>query len=222
MTDLLPCVEIEPPNTATRAVIWMHGLGANGHDFEPIVPHLGLSAEPGVRFVFPHAPSIPVTINGGMVMPAWFDIAHGDDGFRCDEASVRRAAGFVTDLIERERQRGIESKHVVLAGFSQGGSMALHVGLRHTAPLAGVMALSTALMFPEALAAERSPVNQDISIFQAHGVHDPMIVLGRGLTTRDKLRELGYQVQWREYPMAHEVCQPEITDIGGWLKGALE
>ena len=221
MTDLLPCVEIEPATTATRAVIWMHGLGATGHDFEPIVPHLGLDAEPAVRFVFPHAPNIPVTINGGMVMPAWFDLAHGDDGFRCDEVSVRRAAGFLTDLIERERQRGIESRHLVLAGFSQGGSLALHVGLRHAERMAGVMALSTALMFPEALAAERSEANSDVPIFQAHGVHDQMIVLGRGLAARDKLRENGYAVQWREYPMGHEVCEPEILDIGGWLQGVL-
>lgn len=221
MSDLLRCVEIEPATTAERSVIWMHGLGANGHDFEPLVPHLGMPATPGTRFVFPHAPSIPVTVNGGMVMPAWFDIDFQGSKPICERAHVDRSQEQINALIEREHERGVASDQIVIAGFSQGGAMALHIGLRHPERLAGIMALSTAMPFAETIAAERHDANRDTSIFQTHGLHDPVIELQHGIDTRDCLQHLGYDVQWREYPMGHEVCGPETSDVGAWLRSML-
>jgi phospholipase/carboxylesterase len=214
---VLSAVEIEPPGEARSAVIWLHGLGADGHDFEPVVPLLDLDPALGVRFVFPHAPAIPVTLNFGMVMPAWYDIADLGGPKDHDEAGIRASAARVLDLVARERARGIRPERLVLAGFSQGGAIALHTALRHPEPLAGILALSTYLVLEPSLEEERHAANTDVPIFQAHGVHDPMVPLPRGEAARDRLRELGYGVAWETYPMGHEVCVEEIQAIGRWL-----
>jgi phospholipase/carboxylesterase len=218
----LPCVEIEPRRKADAAVIWLHGLGADGHDFEPIVPHLGLGADAAVRFVFPHAPAIPVSLNFGMVMPAWYDIAGPDlKRTRHDEAGIRRSAASVETLIARERERGVASERIVLAGFSQGGAIALHVALRHGERLAGLIALSTYLLLEETLAAERSDANRAIPILQCHGTMDPMVPEERGRACRDGLTALGWSVRYETWPMQHQVCDEEIDVIGGWLRERL-
>jgi phospholipase/carboxylesterase len=219
---LLPCVEIEPAGAARASVIWLHGLGADGHDFEPIVPELGLGADLGVRFVFPHAPAIPVTINGGMVMPAWYDITELDLGRRHDERGILRSAEAVERLIERERERGVPAGRTVLAGFSQGGAVALHVALRHPERLLGAVALSTYVVLAERLEAERSPANRGLPVFQAHGLFDPMVSIERGAAARDRLLELGHPVEWHAYPMQHQVSWEEIRDLSAWLRARLE
>ena len=217
---LLPCVEIEPELPARASVIWLHGLGADGHDFEPIVPELGLDRELAVRFVFPHAPRIPVTINGGLVMPAWFDIQGVDFDRRADRAGILRSVEQVRALLERERERGIECHRIVLAGFSQGGAIALYLALAYAAPLAGVMALSTYLpLEPEP--SPKAPARHSLAVFQAHGSADPMVPLQLGVLARERLLELGCEVTWRTYPMAHQVSPLEIEHIGAWLKGRL-
>ena len=221
MTNLLPCVEIEPHGKARASVVWLHGLGADGHDFAPIVPELGLPRELGVRFVFPHAPSIPVGINGGMLMPAWYDITEVDLRRRHDEAGIRRSAVQIKALLLRECERGIPSERTVLAGFSQGGAMALFTGLRHRQRLAGIVAMSTYLVCEESLDAERAAVNQQTPILQAHGSHDGVVVLPRGHAARDALLRRGYAVDYREYPMQHEVCLPEIVAVGEFLRAVL-
>jgi phospholipase/carboxylesterase len=218
--DLLRCVEIEPDRPARAAVIWLHGLGADGHDFEPVVPELGLSPELAVRFVFPHAPSIPVTINGGYVMPAWYDILGIDLDSRADSAGILRSAERVRALLERERERGIESERIVLAGFSQGGAIALYLALSMEESLAGVMALSTYLPL-DPTAKDRSHSPRTLEVFQAHGTADPMIPPGLGMLARERLLELGCHVEWHTYPMAHQVCALEIEHIGHWLSKRL-
>jgi phospholipase/carboxylesterase len=219
---LLPCVEIDPPGETRCSVIWLHGLGADGHDFEPLVPYLGMSPELGVRFVFPHAPEIPVTLNMGMVMPAWYDITEMDLRRRNDEDGIRKSAERVSRLIVRENERGVPTSRIVLAGFSQGGAIALHLALRHPEPLAGIMALSTYLVCQDSIEAERSEANAKASIFQAHGDFDPMVQIARGEESRDRLIELGYEVEWHTYPMAHQVHPDEIDDIAKWLTSRLE
>jgi phospholipase/carboxylesterase len=216
-SELLPCVEIGPKGPAKSAVIFLHGLGADGHDFEPIVPQLGLDPRSSVRFVFPHAPSIPVSLNGGFVMPAWYDIRDADLRSRHDEAGIRDTAKKIEALIAREVERGIPSRRIVLAGFSQGGAMAVHVALRHPHPLAGIVALSTYLVGADTVAAELSSANRGIPVFQAHGTQDPMVRFERGVALREKLVELGCDVTWREYPMPHAVCMEEIVEVGAWL-----
>ncbi len=197
------------------SVIWMHGLGADGHDFEPIVDELDLPSRP-VRFIFPHAPRRPVTINGGMLMRAWYDIS--DAAIRREDASgVRQSQAIVEQLIAGEVTRGVASTDIVLAGFSQGGAIALQTALRHPARLAGVMALSTYLPLADTLAAEASAANRDLPIFMAHGKHDPVVVPTRASSSRDTLQGLAYAVQWQEYPMPHAVCPQEIVDISRWL-----
>jgi phospholipase/carboxylesterase len=218
---LLPAVELEPAIPARSSVIWLHGLGADGHDFEPIVPELGLPDSLAVRFIFPHAPSIPVSINGGMVMPAWYDIRELELRRGHDEQGIGRSAEQVRALIARENERGVESERIVLAGFSQGGAIALHVGLRHPHKLAGVIALSTYLLGEESLARELAPANRRVPIFQAHGLQDPMVPFERGLAARERLLELGLPVEWHTYRMQHAVCPEEIRDIGAWLKTRL-
>lgn len=220
--DLLPAVELEPDGPARHAVIWLHGLGADGHDFPPIVPELRLAPAFAIRWVFPHAPSIPVTINGGMVMPAWYDIRSPDLGQRPDERGIRLSAARVVRLIERENERGVPSERIVLAGFSQGGAIAAHVALRHEVRLAGLVALSTYLVLPETLEAERCEVNHELPVFQAHGTFDPMVTLARGVGSHERLRALGYEVEWHEYPMEHQVSTPEIRDLGAWLARRFE
>jgi phospholipase/carboxylesterase len=219
---LLETVEIEPASgPATGAVIWLHGLGADGHDFPPIVPLLGLEDMP-VRFVFPHAPVRPVTINGGMRMRAWYDILGMELGSRQDETGILDSDQRVRALIERERQRGVAPERIVLAGFSQGGAIALHLGLRFEERLAGIVALSTYLVRGAALAKERSAANQETPIFQAHGSVDPMVVFQRGQESRRQLEQLGYGVEWHAYPMGHQVCQEEIEELGAFLRARFE
>lgn len=221
MSGLLPCVEIEPRGKARASVVWLHGLGADGEDFVPIVPELGVPQELGVRFVFPNAPSIPVGINGGMVMPAWYDISEVDLRRRHDEVGIRRSAAQIDALLARERERGIPSERIVLAGFSQGGAMALFTGLRHPQRLAGIVAMSTYLVCEESLDAERSAANRATKVLQAHGTHDGIVVLARGLAARDALQRRGYAVDYREYPMQHEVCWDEIVAVGDFLRSVL-
>ncbi len=215
---LLDCVEIEPRGPARHAVVWLHGLGADGHDFEPIVPYLEIPQEAAVRFVFPHAPRIPVTINLGMVMPAWYDITEMDLRRRHDEAGIARSADQVRALLARENERGVPDERIVLAGFSQGGAIALHAGLRHPRRLAGILALSTYLVGDETLEAERSAVNADVPLFQAHGQFDPMVPIDRGEAARDRLTALGYAIDWHVYAMQHEVHPDEVRDVGAWLR----
>ena len=218
MSELLRCVELEVPNHSARAsVIWLHGLGADGHDFEPIVPYLRIPAELGVRFVFPHAPRIPVSINMGMIMPAWYDIRQTDLMTEHDETGIRRSIEQIEALLRREEDRGIDAGRIVLAGFSQGGAIALHAGLRHARTLAGILALSTYLPLEESLQEERSQATRSTPIFQAHGTFDPMVQIARGERCRDFLVSLDYEVTWRSYPMAHEVHPQEIAQVGEWL-----
>ena len=224
MSDLLETMEIETAPKPAAAVIWMHGLGADGNDFAPIVPELKLGGAPAIRFVFPHAPMMPVTINNGHVMRAWYDVSFGDlEGTtrRADEQGVRASQTAIDKLIAREIQRGIAPRNIVIAGFSQGGAIALQTGLRYPQRLAGIMALSTYLPLGETLADEASAPNRDIPIFYAHGAHDPVIPLAMATASRAKLSALGYAVEWHEYPMQHAVCLEEIQAIGAWLRKAI-
>ena len=221
MADQLEAIEIETAASPGASIIWMHGLGADGHDFVDVVPELGLPARPGVRFVFPHAPMRPVTINGGYVMRAWYDIRDDGGVRREDPAGVRASQKAIEALIAREKERGVPAAAIVLAGFSQGGAMALHTALRHIERLAGVMALSCSLPLADTLAAEAAPANRDVSIFMAHGAHDPMIPMVRALRAREVLTGLGYRLEWHEYPMPHSVCVEEIAHIGAWLAKVL-
>ena len=217
-SQILRTAEIEPKSSpARRSVIWLHGLGADGHDFEPIIPHLGVDPALAIRFVFPHAPAIPVTLNGGMVMPAWYDITEMDLERKHDEVGIRRSRQQLTELIAREIERGIPASRIVVAGFSQGGAVALYTGLRYGERLAGLLALSTYMVCADELADERSQANAGISIFQAHGNFDPMVAFDRGEAARDQLLALGYPVEWHSYPMQHEVAFEEIEAIGKWL-----
>jgi phospholipase/carboxylesterase len=217
MADLLEAIEIETAPNPDAAVVWMHGLGADGHDFEPIVPELRLPAQTRIRFVFPHAPLRPVTINQGHVMRAWYDVRALAGVRREDEAGVRQSARQIETLLGRERQRGIPPSRIVIAGFSQGGAMALHVGLRHLDRLAGILALSCYLPLASALDSELSPANRDVPIFWAHGLHDPMIPQAMAEQGRAQLGELGYQVDWHQYPIPHSVSAEEIADVARWL-----
>jgi phospholipase/carboxylesterase len=221
MSEVLPCVRIDPPGAARAAVIWLHGLGADGHDFEPIVPELRVPPGLGVRFLFPHAPAIPVSLNGGFVMPAWYDIQELDLRRRHDEQGIRRSAARVEALIAREVEGGIPAGRIALAGFSQGGAIALFTALRHPQRLAGVVALSTYLVCEDSLDAERSPANQDLPVLQAHGTHDPMVGFERGEHARDALRARGYRVDFHQYPMQHQVCLEEIEVVGAFLREVL-
>jgi phospholipase/carboxylesterase len=218
---VLETLEVETGARPTAAVIWLHGLGADGHDFEPIVPELELPEARPVRFVFPHAPPQPVTINGGAVMRAWYDVYSLGGVRREDDAGVRRSQAGVEALVARERARGVPAARIVLAGFSQGGAIAFQTGLRHPERLAGIMALSTYLPLASTLAAEASAANRAVSIFMAHGLHDPLIPVERALLSRDALRKAGYAVEWHEYPMEHAVCAEEIAAIAAWLRRVL-
>jgi len=217
VADLLETIEIETATTAAASIVWMHGLGADGNDFVDIVPELRLPADRGVRFVFPHAPMRPVTINGGYVMRAWYDIRDDGGTRREDPAGVRASQAAIEALVARERERGIPASAIVLAGFSQGGAMALHAGLRHPERLAGVMALSCSLPMADTLAAEAAAANRDVPIFMAHGTHDQMIPKARARRAHDTLTGLSYKVEWHEYPMPHSVCMEEVADIAAWL-----
>jgi phospholipase/carboxylesterase len=217
----LETVELETGPRPSATVIWLHGLGADGYDFVPVVSELGLPTSLPVRFVFPHAPFRPVTINGGMVMRAWYDVRPGDGERRADERGVRASHVQVEQLLSRERARGIPAHRMVLAGFSQGGAMTLFTGLRHAERLAGLLALSCYLLLPETLATEAAPANRDVPVFMGHGTDDPLIPLGWARRSCEALRALGYPVRWHEYRMGHEVCTAEIDDIGAWLREVL-
>ena len=215
--NLLPTVENETAAHPTYSVIWLHGLGADGNDFAPIVPELVSPQWPALRFVFPHAPVRPVTVNGGMPMRAWYDIYGFDLVARQDEAGIRQSIAQVEALIAREQERGVPSERILLAGFSQGGAIALAAGLRHPQKLAGIIALSTYLPMADALAGERSAANDAVPIFWGHGTLDPVVILQRGLDSRAVLEALGYTVAWHTYPMPHSVCPEEIVDLRHWI-----
>ncbi|MFT7115328.1 MAG: phospholipase/carboxylesterase [Rhodoferax sp.] len=224
MNNLLPRIEIESNPQAgapTAAVIWLHGLGADGNDFANLVPELDLRACPPIRFVFPHAPTLPVTLNGGYVMPAWYDILGADLISRQDAAGIHKSAQAIDALIEFEVSRGIPHHRIVLAGFSQGCAMALHTGLRARHRLAGIMALSGYLPLADTLASECTPANAHTPIFMAHGTQDPVVVPARGSATRDLLSSLGYPVQWHSYPMQHSLHPQEVADISVFLANVL-
>jgi phospholipase/carboxylesterase len=218
---LLDCVEHETGPQPTHSVIWLHGLGADGHDFAPIVPELQLPASLAVRFVFPHATIQPVTINGGMAMRSWYDILTPNLVKREDETGIRISEQAIQALIALENARGIPSSRIVLAGFSQGCAMTLHTGIRFKEKLAGLMGLSGYLPLIDKAAHEREPVNAATPIFLAHGTHDPVVTLERAEASRAKLVDLGYQVQWHTYPMPHSVCAQEIDDISSFLQSVL-
>lgn len=220
-TQTLTTVEIDPRRPAQASVIWLHGLGADAHDFEPIVPYLELPPELGVRFVFPNAPQRPVTINGGLRMRAWYDVLGLDLPRNEDAAGIRDSARAIEALIRRETERGIAGRRIVLAGFSQGGAMTLYTGLRHAVPLAGLLALSSYLPLADSLAEERHPANQSVPIFMVHGRHDEVIPLHYGRASLERLQALGYTPQWQDYPMGHEVNLDEIRAIGAWLRRIL-
>jgi len=212
--ELLPVVELKTGSLHTHTIIWMHGLGADGNDFVPIVNELKLPEGKHIKFIFPHAPERPVTINNGYVMRAWYDISNTN----CeDELGIRNSQKAIDALIENEIQNGIVSHNIILAGFSQGGVMALQVGLRHTSQLGGIIALSCYLPLADMLVDEAESVNATIPIFMSHGSQDSVILISRAVTSKEKLLATDYPVEWHEYPMAHSVCMEEIEDISHWL-----
>lgn len=220
MNDLpdLDGIELETSDSPEFAVIWMHGLGADGSDFVPIIPELGLQTDVGIRFIFPNAPEMPVTCNGGYVMPAWYDIISLDSTSRVvDEAGILRTREQIRRLIQRENERGIPSERIVLAGFSQGGAIAYSTALTHPERLAGIIALSTYIPSQNLIDGEFSPANAGLPIFAAHGTEDDVVAPELGLRARDYLIGKGYPVSWREYPMPHSLCIEEVLDIGEWL-----
>ncbi len=209
-------VEVEPAGDADGSVIWLHGLGADGHDFEPIVPELDLEGSASLRFVFPHAPVRPVTINGGVEMRAWFDILALDREGPLDDVGIEESCQILRQLIQREHERGIAYERIAVAGFSQGGAIAMLTGIGHTQSLAGLMALSTYLPMRKDMG-EAVHQSRDLPVFMAHGTFDPVLPLAMGANARDSLMAAGFDIDWREYPMAHAVCPDEIADIRRWL-----
>ena len=214
-------VEVETGRAPAAAVIWLHGLGADGHDFEPIVPELVTPGERALRFVFPHAPIRPVTLNGGYAMRAWYDIAALDRRAPEDESGIRASQAAIETLIRRENARGIASERIVLAGFSQGGAMALFTGTRYAQPLAGIMGLSCYQVLARRFDAERAAANQSTPVFMAHGTQDPVIAAALGEEACRQLQAAGYAVEWHTYSMAHAVCPQEVADIALWLRRVL-
>ena len=215
----LSCVEVEPTHAANAAVIWMHGLGADGHDFEPVVPHLDLATSLAVRFVFPNAPSIPVTLNNGFVMPAWYDILSLELERRVDETQLRASAAAVAKLVAREQQRGIAAERIIIAGFSQGGAVGFELALTYPARLAGLIALST--YFATQNSVVPNPANAGLAVMIGHGSHDPMVDDRFGQQSAARLRELGYAVEYHSYPIEHSVSMEEIKDIGRFINARL-
>ena len=218
---MLPCIELETSPNPTCSVIWLHGLGADGNDFVPIIPELRLPANPAIRFIFPSAPSMPVTVNGGYVMPAWYDIVGRNLMDQEDADGIKQSAASIIELIEHEVQRGIDYRHIVLAGFSQGCAMALYIGLRLPHQLAGIIALSGYLPLALSLNIEKHIANQSTPIFMAHGTYDPVVVLDRAQASLALLEKLGYPVDWNEYPMEHSVNPEELADISRFLQEVL-
>ena len=221
MTSLLPRIELESAPQPTAAVIWLHGLGADGHDFASLVPELDLAGCPPIRFVFPHAPSMPVTVNGGYVMPAWYDILGPNLVSQQDAAGIQASERAIVALLAHEVARGIPAERIVLAGFSQGCAMALHTGLRLPQRLAGIMALSGYLPLADRITAERHPANAQTPVFMAHGTQDPVVAIARGEASRDALAALGQPVAWHSYPMPHSLHPQEIFDISAFLAQVL-
>ena len=221
MQETADAVVLAPATPASASVIWLHGLGADGHDFVPIVPELALPATPGVRFVFPHARVRPVTLNMGMRMRAWYDIKTLTAEGRADEEGLRESLAVLAQLISAERAGGIASERIVIAGFSQGAAVALHGALRHAEPLAGILALSCYLPLQAQLAAELSEANRSTPVLMCHGQQDPVLPLALGVMACNWLRSSGYRVEWKEYPMQHQVCLPEIQDVSAWLRARL-
>lgn len=218
---MLDCVQMETGAAPKFSVIWLHGLGADGNDFAPIVPELVAREWPAIRFVFPHARVRPISVNGGARMRAWYDITGFEIAQRQDEAGIRYSMTEVEELIARENERGIPAGRIFLAGFSQGAAMVLCAGLRHAHRLAGVVALSGYLPLADALTTERADANRDMPIFMAHGSVDPIVPQALGILGRDFLRTHGYGVDWHSYPMAHQVCAEEILDLRNWLGARL-
>ena len=212
----LPSVEVEPGGVADATVIWLHGLGADGHDFEPVVKELGLPEDLALRFIFPHAPSMPVTINNGHVMPAWYDILSMQIESKVDKEQLMTSAAAVGDLIEREIERGVKSERIVIAGFSQGGAVAYQLALSYPKPLAGLLGLSTYFATHDAI--EPSPENKALPILVCHGLHDPVVPEALGRHSCEALRQMGYAPEYRTYPMEHSVCMEEIAAISSWLQ----
>lgn len=221
MSDILDCVEIEPnspESPAIASIIWLHGLGANGHDFETIVPELRLPQEIPIRFVFPHSPSRPITINNGHVMPGWFDILDLESRDNADKTGILESVHQLEQLIQRENERGIPSNKIILAGFSQGGVIALHTALQYKEPLAGIMVLSSYLPLVEYLEEQLNESNKNTPVFWAHGQYDPVLKIGLGQSAYKQLQHWGYKTEWHEYPMEHQVCTEEIQHISQWLQ----
>jgi phospholipase/carboxylesterase len=218
----LETIEVETGSAPSAAVVWLHGLGADGNDFVPVVKELRLPTQFHIRFVFPHAPMMPVTINSGYVMRAWYDVTYDGLDRRPDARGIVASQAAIDALLAREKERGIASERIVLAGFSQGGAITLQAGLRYSETLAGLMVLSSYLPLPETLAAEVAPANAQTPIFMAHGRDDPVIDIELGQRSRALLAEQGYRVEWHEYPMPHSVCLEEIQDISRWLQQVLK
>jgi phospholipase/carboxylesterase len=219
--NLLEHIQVETGPNPTAAIIWMHGLGADGNDFVPLVQELDYTGLPAIRFVFPHANTMPVTINGGYVMRAWYDITGAELTRREDEAGLRASQRSIEALIAREKERGIPASKIILAGFSQGCAMTLQAGLRHPEQLAGMLCLSGYLPLADKTAAERTAESLSVPIFMAHGRQDPVVPFVRAEQSRDVLKSLGYQVEWHEYMMQHSLCIEEVRDINAWLRKVL-
>lgn len=215
--ELLPAVEMESPNASevTASIIWLHGLGADGNDFAPVVPQLNLPAGLGLRFIFPHAPSIPVSINNGFVMPAWYDIKEMDLDRQVDEEQLRQSAAWVHALIDREIERGIDSSRIIVAGFSQGGAVSFEAGLSYSKPLAGIMALST--YFATAASIEVNSIQNGMPILICHGSMDPVVPEALGQKSVATLQDMGFEPEYRSYPMEHSLCPQQIVDISDWI-----
>jgi len=219
MTELLPHLTVETANNPDASVVWLHGLGADGSDFTPIVAELGLPENAAIRFIFPHSPSIPVTINGGMVMPAWYDILEMSIDREVDEVQLRESAKRIIEFIEHEIDRGISSDRIIIAGFSQGGAVALEAALSYPKKLAGLLLMSTYFATKDTI--KYSPENASITIEIQHGIHDPVVPVSLSRVTQEVLEKNGYQVNLKHYPMEHAVCPQQIKDIGRWLTECL-
>ena len=215
---LLDAVELTTGPQPSAAVVWLHGLGADGHDFEPLVPELNWPGAPAIRYVFPHAPVRPVTINGGMPMRAWYDILSLGAGRDHDQRGIADSVNRAADLVHREIERGIDPARIVVAGFSQGGAIAIQVALRFPRRLAGLIALSTYLLLDHRLDSERHEASEGLEVFCAHGSYDPVVPHALGEQAAERLRSLGCAVRWRSYPMPHAVCPDEVSDLAAWLR----
>ncbi|MES2354513.1 MAG: alpha/beta hydrolase [Pseudomonadota bacterium] len=221
MDTLLPTIELTTGPQPQASVIWLHGMGADGNDFVPVIKELNLPASKPIRFIFPHAPMRPISINGGYVMRAWYDLGLSAGQLTSKEEDVRASQQSLEMLIEQEINRGIPAEKIILAGFSQGGVIALQTGLRYPKRLGGILALSTYLALHESLPAEGQDANKNIPIYMAHGLQDPIVPLVMAIYSRNELQRLGYQVEWHEYHMQHSLCAEEIESISGWFQSVL-